>query len=180
MSKTITKQYFARDTLLVARSLIGCVLNCDSCSGRIVEVEAYTDDEASHGHRRTERSALMHDTYGHVYVYFIYGMYHCLNFTTDRNSSGAVLIRAIEPLSGIEIMQHRRKTANLRNLCSGPGKLCQAFAIDMSFNGSRIGEKITLKQGISKTIATSSRVGIKKATELEWRFFEKDNPFVSR
>ena len=180
MPKSLTKQYFARDTLLVARSLIGCHLTCGPCSGRIIEVEAYTTDEASHGHRRTSRSALMHDTFGHVYVYFIYGMYHCLNFTTDKNGSGAVLIRGIEPLAGLEIMQRRRKTDSLRNLCSGPGKLCQAFGIDKSFNGSPVGEKITLQKGASTSIAASPRIGIRKAADLEWRFFEKGNPFISR
>lgn len=180
MAKVITKQYFARETLLVARSLIGAILTCGPCSGRIVEVEAYTDDAASHGHHRTERSALMHDTFGHVYVYFIYGMYHCLNFTTDKHNTGAVLIRALEPLSGIELMQQRRKTHSLRKLCSGPGKLCQALAIDLSYNGAPIGAQISLREGSNNGVASSSRIGIKKAIDLEWRFFETNSPFVSR
>lgn len=143
-------------------------------------MEAYTDDPASHGHRRTERSAIMHDTYGHVYVYFIYGANHCLNFTTERNHVGAILIRAVEPLSGINLMQSRRGIEEVRSLCNGPGKLCQAFAIDLACNGSKIGDQIKLYHGQSKSIATGPRIGITKATELPWRFFERDNPFVSR
>src|SRR3989339_208313 len=106
MAKLVVNQFFARETLKVAKDLIGTILTFGNCSGRIVEVEAYTNDEASHAHRRTDRSAIMYDTFGHVYVYFIYGMYHCLNFTTEKKGKpGAVLIRAAEPLSGMELMK---------------------------------------------------------------------------
>jgi DNA-3-methyladenine glycosylase len=179
VTKPIPKQFFARETLAVAKDLIGAVLTIGACSGRIVEVEAYTDDEASHGYRRTDRSAIMYDTFGHVYVYFIYGMYHCLNFTTDKSRSGAVLIRAIEPLSGMEIMKKRRGVVDNKKLCNGPGKLCKAFNIDLTLNGTRVGDKVKLFKGSRGEVLTSPRIGIKKATELNWRFYEADNPFVS-
>jgi DNA-3-methyladenine glycosylase len=145
-----------------------------------VEVEAYTDDPASHGYRRTERSAIMHDTYGHIYVYFIYGMYHCLNFTTDKDQVGAILVRAVEPLSGLQLMKKRRGIDSETKLCNGPGKLCQAFDININVNHSRVGEYLRLYHGRAEEILSSPRIGITKATDLHWRFFEKDSPFVSR
>jgi DNA-3-methyladenine glycosylase len=180
MPKQLNTTFFARSTLVIAPELIGKIMDYNGCTGRIVEVEAYTDDEASHGFRRTERSAIMHDTYGHIYVYFIYGMYHCINFTTEKNSVGAILIRAVEPLSGLELMQKRRGMQESKKLCSGPGKLCQAFGINISLNHSRVGEKLKLYEGQAGKIATSPRIGITKATDLCWRFFEKDNPYVSK
>jgi DNA-3-methyladenine glycosylase len=172
--------FFARPTLQVAPLLIGNLLAVGRVSGRIVEVEAYTDDPASHGHRRTERSAIMHDTFGYAYVYFIYGMYHCLNFTTDRAHVGAVLIRAVEPLTGVEIMRRRRGVAESHRLCNGPGKLCEAFGIDLSYNWTKVGERVRLYEGEARAVATSPRIGISKAADLHWRFFEEGNPFVSR
>jgi DNA-3-methyladenine glycosylase len=176
----VKQSFFSNSTLEVAPKLIGNVLEVGRCRGRIVEVEAYTDDPASHGFRRTERSAIMFETCGYVYVYFIYGMYHCLNFTTDRHRVGAVLIRAIEPLDGISLMQKRRGVHDVKKLCDGPGKLCEAFGLDLSFNWTKIGERAKLYQGASGLVTTSPRVGITKAADLHWRFFEAGNPFVSR
>lgn len=164
----------------MAPRLIGKVIEFGGCRGRIVEVEAYTDDPASHGHRRTARSAIMYETFGYVYVYFIYGMYHCLNFTTDKSAVGAVLIRAVEPLDGIELMRKRRGVEDIHKLCSGPGKLCQAFGIDLSLNLTRVGERLKLYDGPVGLVTTSPRIGIAKARDLHWRFFEAGNPFVSR
>src|SRR3989339_935802 len=128
--KLLPPSFFAGDTITVAKELLGKVISVNGCTARIVETEAYGKDPASHAFTRTERSALMYDTYGHVYIYLIYGMYNCLNFTTETHGKpGAVLIRALEPLTEIETMQKRRKTNNLHNLCSGPGKLCQALNI---------------------------------------------------
>ena len=180
MPRLLRPDFFAPPTLRVAPLLIGKVLVAGSVSGRIVEVEAYTDDPASHGHRRTERSAIMHETFGYVYVYFIYGMYHCLNFTTDRAHVGAVLIRAVEPLTGIEIMRRQRGVVESHRLCNGPGKLCEAFGIDLSYNWTKVGDRLRLYDGAAGTVATSPRVGITKAADLHWRFFEEGNPFVSR
>ncbi len=176
----LTDSFFAGPTPDVAPALIGCILKVGQTAGRIVEVEAYTDDDASHGARRTTRSNIMHDTYGMVYVYFVYGMYHCLNFTTDRRNVGAVLIRAVEPVDGIALMRRRRKLSDIRSLCNGPGKLCVAFRINERMNWSAVGDKVQVFRGVRGEIATGPRIGIAKATDLHWRFYERDNPFVSR
>jgi len=180
MPKAVATEFFAEPTLDVAPRLIGMVIEANGVSGRIVEVEAYTNDAASHAFRRTARSAIMFDTYGHVYVYFIYGTNYCLNFTTECHHVGAVLIRAVEPLSGISLMQERRGLENVRLLCNGPGKLCKAFGIDLAFTGSAVGDEIRLYHGRAKAIATGPRIGITKAMDLPWRFWEEGNLFVSR
>ena len=180
MPRSVSTRLFSLPTLDVAPQLIGKILDVDGVRGRIVEVEAYTDDPASHGYRRTERSEIMFETYGHVYVYFIYGMYHCLNFTTDREHVGAILIRAVEPLAGIELMQKRRGIHDVKKLCNGPGKLCEAFGIDLDFNWTKIGERIKLYHGKHGLVRTSPRIGITKAADLHWRFFEAGSPFVGR
>jgi DNA-3-methyladenine glycosylase len=177
----LAADFFARDTIEVARDLIGTTLVVGNCQGRIVETEAYTTDAASHSVTRRNQSQTMRETFGRVYVYFIYGMYYCLNFTTDRTGPGAVLIRAAEPLRGIEQMSVRRGTTDLRLLASGPGRLCQAFGIDLDFNGERIGRKIKLKARVDAPhVGVSRRIGISAATDLEWRFFDRDSRFVSR
>jgi DNA-3-methyladenine glycosylase len=175
------KTFFARDTVTVARDLIGAVLTVGECQGRIVEVEAYTTDAAAHSVTRRNTATLMTETFGHIYVYLIYGTSYCLNFTTEEKGVGAVLIRAAEPLSGIPVMQQRRGTEDLRKLASGPGRLCQAFGIDLGFKGERIGKRLKLKQGAALAeICASPRIGISKATDLPWRFYEAGNRFVSR
>jgi len=177
----LNKSFFCGDTVSVARNLIGTVLVVGECSGRIVEVEAYTTDAAAHSITRRNTASLMTETFGHIYVYLIYGMYYCLNFTTERHGVGAVLIRAAEPLSGIPRMQRRRGTTDPRKLASGPGRLCEAFGIDHQLNGDPIGERLKLKQGsVLSEIRSGPRIGISKATDLHWRFYEADNPFVSR
>ncbi|MBI3649864.1 MAG: DNA-3-methyladenine glycosylase [Acidobacteria bacterium] len=176
----LKRAFFARDTVTVAQDLIGTTLFTGNCSGRIVETEAYTTDAASHAVTRFKQAQIMRETYGHVYVYLIYGMYFCLNFTTDANSPGAVLIRALEPLRGVEEMKQRRNNDDVKKLTSGPGRLTQALAIDLSFNGKAIGREIKLQERKdTPIIAASPRIGISKATELPWRFFEPGNPFVS-
>ena len=123
----------------------------------------------------------MRQTFGYVYVYFIYGMYYCLNFTTDRDGAGAVLIRAAEPMRGLDLMRERRGIEDTRKLASGPGKLCQAFGIDLSFNGERIGRRIKVhNRNITPDVSSSKRIGITRATDLEWRFYDPSSPFVSR
>src|SRR3989344_4987820 len=174
--------FFARDTVTVAQDLLGKIISINGMLARIVETEAYGRDPASHAYTRTERSALMYDTHGHVYVYLIYGMYWCLNFTSDKDEAGAVLIRAVEPLIGIETMKKNRKTEKITDLCSGPGKLCSALGIDKQYNGLQLGKEIKVFDDgfkVSK-IAASSRIGIKDALELQWRFFLEGNEFVSR
>ena len=178
--KQLDKSFFKRDTVKVSKELLGKLMEVNGHIGRIVETEAYKDDQASHARKMTGRSRLMYETYGHIYVYMIYGMYHCLNFTSDTKP-GAVLIRAVEPLERIEEMMKRRDTDKITDLCSGPGKLCQALNIDNRFNGIEIGKDIKLyDDGFKPDIAKSSRIGISTATDLEWRFFIKDSMFLSR
>ena len=174
-------EFFARDTVTVARDLIGTTLVAGHCAGRIVETEAYTTDAASHSVMRSQKAAIMRETFGHVYVYLIYGMYYCLNFTTERDGVGAVLIRAVEPTRGIDRMRQRRGISDIRKLASGPGRLCEAFGIDLAINGKPLGRNLKLL-GRTETpsISSSQRIGITRATELEWRFFETGNPYVSR
>ncbi len=180
--KELSPTFFARDTVTVAQELLGKIISVNGMKARIVETEAYGKDPASHAYTRTERSALMHDTHGHVYVYLIYGMYWCLNFTSDKNEAGAVLMRSVEPLSGIEQMKRNRKIEKITNLCSGPGKLCSALGIDKRYNGLKLGKEIKLFDDGYKVerIANSSRIGIKDALELQWRFFIEGNEYVSR
>ena len=179
---SLPSAFFARDTVLVARDLLGKVISIKGVRARIVETEAYGKDPASHAYTRTERSALMFDTYGHIYVYLIYGMYHCLNFTTEKDQPGAVLIRAVEPLSGMEVMKQRRKTDVVYDLCSGPGKLCSALGIDRSLNGQKVGKEIKVYDDgfVLGKIKTSSRIGIKDALDLQWRFYIEGNEWVSK
>lgn len=180
--KELSSSFFAQDTLMVAQQLLGKIISVNGMQARIVETEAYGRDPASHAYTKTERSKIMYETYGHVYVYLIYGMYWCLNFTSDQKEAGAVLIRAVEPLTGIEQMKLIRKTDKLHHLCSGPGKLCLALGIDKKYNGLKLGKEIkVLDDGfkVSK-ITTSSRIGIKDALDLQWRFFIEGNEFVSR
>jgi DNA-3-methyladenine glycosylase len=174
-------EFFARETLAVARELVGTVLILDDCAARIVETEAYTTDAASHAVTRRHKAAIMRETFGHVYVYSIYGMHVCLNFTTERDGTGAVLIRSGEPLAGIGRMARRRGTRDERLLTSGPGRLCQAFGIDASYNAEPVGRRIRLLACAPKApIVEGPRIGISRAAELPWRFFEEGNRFVSR
>ncbi len=180
--KELSPSFFARDTVTAAKELLGKVISVNGMFARIVETEAYGRDPASHAYTKTERSALMYDTYGHVYVYLIYGMYWCLNFTSDQHDAGAVLIRAVEPLSGAEKMKKNRKIENITNLCSGPGKLCRAMGIDKRFNGLKLGKGIKVFDDGFKVgkINAGSRIGIKDALDLQWRFFIEGNGFVSK
>lgn len=179
--RELTKEFFAAGTLSVARKLLGTVLSHNDCKGIIVETEAYKTDDASHYSTRRHKAKALTDTYGHVYIYLNYGMYNLLNFTTERNGIGAVLIRAVEPLEGIEFMQKRRNTTDLLNLTNGPGKLCQAFGIGSELNNQIVGDSITLFHRRSKPeIEESARIGITKARDLNWRFFIKSNEYVSK
>src|SRR6185436_11131335 len=142
----LTLEFFARDTLTVSRDLIGAALVVGECEGRIVETEAYTTDAASHSVLRSRQAAAMRETFGHVYVYMIYGVHYCLNITTERDGVGAALIRAVEPTSGIDIMMKRRGVTDLKKLATGPGRLAQAFGIDLRMNGARVGREIKIKE----------------------------------
>ncbi len=180
--KLLQKEFFARDTVQVAQDLLGKIISVNGFLGRIVETEAYSKDPASHAFKKTERSKLMFETYGHVYVYLIYGMYNCINFTTEETEPGAVLIRAVEPLNKIEELKKIRKNSKVNNLCSGPGKLCMAFGINRNLNGLELGNEVKVFDDGFRvySIGKSSRIGIKDALHLEWRFFIDGNEHVSK
>jgi len=171
--------FFGQPTLRVAPALIGCLLRFRSGLVRIVEVEAYTDDEASHGFRRTARSAIMHDSFGHVYVYRSYGVHVCLNFTTDRKNCGAVLIRAAEPLEGLGSMRRRRGDVETHKLLCGPGNLTRALGITLELNETMIGAKLEVITSAPSDVVCTKRIGISKAKDLHWRFFDPNSLSLS-
>jgi DNA-3-methyladenine glycosylase len=176
-----------RDALGAARSLLGWQLIHVSPEGRtaghIVETEAYTqDDPASHAFGGPRgRNRVMFGPAGLIYVYFTYGMHYCLNVVTGPAGHGqAVLIRALEPTEGIELMLHRRKT-DIARLTNGPAKLVQAMGITKEHNGLALGTSLKLIPGIvPRKIITTTRVGISRAAGLPRRFYIADNPHVSR
>lgn len=173
--------FFSRNTIEVAIDLLGKEIRYNGCSGVIVETEAYRDDPASHYVRRSKKAQMLRNTFGHIYIFLIYGRYFCLNFTTESEGIGAILIRAVEPTGGVEVMKERRKTENLYNMTNGPGKVGQAFDIGMELLGNPVGRSLKIFHRIeSPPIHRSQRIGISKAKDLEWRFFISGNPFVSR
>jgi len=186
--------FYKRDTIKVAKELLGKVLirktgKNEYLSGRIVEVEAYMGDHdpACHAYQKvTGRSSTLYEDGGTIYVYFIYGNYYCFNIVTETKGIGsAVLIRAIEPLEGIEIMKELRpKVRNSHDLTNGPSKFCLAFDIDKSFNGKKLSEDgIFISNPLKKEkfdIKTSKRIGINVGKDFPYRFFIKNNPFVTK
>jgi DNA-3-methyladenine glycosylase len=192
----LRRDFYRRSTLTVARELLGQrlvrVVDGQRLSGLIVEVEAYIgeDDAACHAAcGRTPRNEAMYGSPGHAYVYFIYGMHHCLNVVTEETGfPAAVLIRALEPLEGLDIMRRYRSGRPDRELTNGPAKLCQALAIDRGFNRVDLctGEVLFIEEGrmvAQEEVGTSPRIGIKAgelAMSVPWRFYLQGNAFVSR
>jgi DNA-3-methyladenine glycosylase len=196
----LPRGFYARETLTVARSLLGRrlvrVLDGERISGRIVETEAYIgeDDEASHASPGpTERNASMYMEAGHGYVYLIYGMYHCFNIVTERAGfPAAVLVRALEPVEGLDLMRERRGPVGARSeteLTSGPGRLCQALAIDRHQDGVDLcapDSPLFLEPGepaAAGAVAAGPRVNVRgdrAAVEAPWGFWIEGNPHVSR
>jgi DNA-3-methyladenine glycosylase len=180
MQVTLT-EFFLRPATAVASELIGAELLVDGVGGPIVESEAYErDDPASHAFRgETPRNAAMFGPPAFAYVYRSYGIHWCLNFVCLPGS--AVLLRALEPRHGIEAMQARRGTEDLRKLCSGPGRLCQALGIDGSLDGRSLDAapfRLILRGGHAD-ISIGPRVGITKALDRHWRFGLAGSPFLS-
>lgn len=186
----LPRSFFARETRLVARALLGQVVVHDAAegltAGRIVETEAYLgpEDLASHAAtRRKERIAIMWREPGTAYVYRSYGIHAMLNVVAQPSEAiGAVLIRALEPLAGIPLMQERRGIDDLRALCSGPGKLCQAMAIRLDQQGTDLVNSDTLwfaPGNPASDISVSGRIGISQAKDDPWRYWESGSPYVS-
>ena len=181
--RPLPRSWFEEPPEKLAPKLLGKIIRKGAGAGIIVETEAYGTDPASHAYKVTPRSAIMRDTYGRWYVYFTYGMHYCANVTCAKGGIGAVLIRAVEPIEGIAVMKRRRGTDVLRNLCSGPAKFCEAFGITKEENGLPVADDFAIYDAptiAKKDIGVSGRIGIKNGTELPWRFYVKDNPFVSR
>lgn len=202
--KRLTRSFFEQDTLTVAKELLGTYIvkeiNGKVCVGKIVETEAYTgiNDKASHayGNRRTNRTEVMYGKAGCAYIYLIYGMYHLLNIVTNKeNEPECVLIRAIEPIKGIEEMMKARfkqpmnvlSPSKQKQLSNGPGKLCQALSITKEMSGYDLCAVhqtffYLLDKKEQLDYIQTTRINIDYAEEAKnylYRFYEKDNPFVS-
>lgn len=200
--KTLGREFYNIDSLIVAEKLLGKVLvhevGGQKISAKIVETEAYmgVEDKAAHsyGGKRTKRVEVMYGGPGFSYVFMIYGMYYCFNVVTrEEGIPQAVLIRAVEPIGGLEFMAQNRfkKTYNqltlqqIKGLTNGPGKLCQAFLIDKNLNGEDLcGSRLYIEEGENEkiNIISAKRVGIDYAQEAKdypWRFYIEDNKYVS-
>jgi DNA-3-methyladenine glycosylase len=191
MQNVLPKEFYEKhDTLTLAKQLLGCTLVRESIEGRtsgiIVETEAYLqNDPACHAYRKKSvRNAPMFESAGVSYVYLIYGLHHCFNIVSGAEGIGeAVLIRALEPTEGIELMQERRRTKDLRNLCSGPAKLVQAMGITKDFNFVSMDSDNFYcheSQLADYQTITTTRIGITQGADLPYRFYIEGNAFVSR
>lgn len=193
--KKLDRSFYNRNVLTVAEEILGKILVHKTpegmTKGRIVEVEAYdgTMDKAAHAYPNllTDRTRIQFGEGGYTYVYLIYGMYHCMNIVTGNvDEPQVLLLRALEPVEGIELMEKRRKTTKHKNLCSGPGKLCQAMGITGEDYGKDLcGNEIYLEDApalLAENILRSKRINIdyaEEAKEFLWRYTIKDDPFVS-
>ena len=189
----LARSFYERDTVRVAKELLSKVLvrriGSTVLEGIIVETEAYggENDPASHAYRGpTRRNRVMYGPPGHAYVYFTYGMHYCLNVKTEPTGQpGAVLMRAAQPIRGIERMKKERRTERIKDLANGPAKLAQAFIVTKALNGHdlTVGRKLFIVETTNPEpldIASTSRIGIRVGLEKTWRFFIKGNRFVSK
>ncbi len=189
----LPSHFYDNETTAVAQALLGKLLVHETpagiLAGRIVETEAYlADDPACHAHggKNTPRTAVMFGPPGAAYIYLIYGKHNCFNVVTGPAGTGeAVLIRALEPIYGMELMQNYRNQLALHNLCSGPGKLVYAMGITRALNAQSLMEPPLylaepLVESEALQIITTMRIGIAKGAALPLRFYIKDNSFISR
>jgi DNA-3-methyladenine glycosylase len=186
-SPIIPASFFERDPLICARELIGAELIWGNCSGVLVETEAYNaiNDEACHTFMRpSTRAFIERSKAGAAYVYFNYGMHWMLNVLVKGRENGFVLIRALEPRSGIERMKERRKLDDLKRLCSGPGKLTQALDISDRHHEmdlcSDVRHCFARNTNMSVDVVADARIGIRRSAHYPWRFTLRGSPFVSR
>jgi len=179
------RDFFARSVHAVAPELLGAVLTVDGVGGTIVEVEAYDgEDPASHGFRgQTTRNASMFGPPGHAYVYRSYGIHWCLNLVCeDEGRAAAVLLRALEPVEGVERMRVRRGLDGLRLLCAGPGRLCQALGVTREHDGLALDAPPFELQASAEPVpvATGPRIGISVAGDVPWRYGVAGSRYLSR
>jgi DNA-3-methyladenine glycosylase len=185
---TLDPAFYARSVHDVARDLVGCVVRHGETAGRIVETESYHMEEpACHAFAGlTSRTRALFGPPGHAYVYFSYGIHSLLNAVAESEGVGAaVLIRALEPVEGVELMRDRRRVAGDEELCNGPGKLTQALGIGLSLNGTSLVDgpiEVLRREPGARVprIVVGERIGITKAAELPWRFCDADSRHVSR
>jgi DNA-3-methyladenine glycosylase len=190
--RPLPRSFFARDTLEVTRDVLGTLIVHDTTEGRlvgrIVEVEAYVGEEDAACHAAagyTSRTAPLYGPPGHAYVYFIYGMHYCFNVVTrPAGLPSAVLVRAVEPVCGIELMRARRPTRHDRELTNGPAKLVRALAIGPEHNRADLTRgPLTLRAGSpvpDSEVEWAPRIGVREAADLPYRAYVKGNPYVSR
>jgi DNA-3-methyladenine glycosylase len=184
-TRALPAELFARSVHEVAPELIGVTLLVDGVGGRIVEAEAYDhEDPASHGYRgRTPRNAAMFGPPGHAYVYRSYGIHWCLNLVCEEEgTANAVLLRALEPTHGLDVMREQRGLEDPRLLCSGPGRLCQALGVTREHDGLPLDRPPfeLLERDRDVEVVAGPRIGITRAAELPWRYVEAGSRFVSR
>ncbi|MDF2801352.1 MAG: 3-methyladenine glycosylase [Anaerocolumna sp.] len=190
----LTRKFYLEDGVTLAKNLIGKVLVHESADGIskgiIVETEAYMGaiDDAAHSYKgKSGRTSVQYGSGGFAYIYLIYGMHYCMNIVANvEDRPEAVLIRALEPIEGIDIMKIRRKTDKIHNLCNGPGKLCQAMGIDKRHYGIDLcGETMYVedsKENIQTEVIASKRINIDYAEQSKdnlWRFTPEGNKFIS-
>jgi DNA-3-methyladenine glycosylase len=189
-ARKLTRSFYHRETLVVARELIGKYIVYQTARGRlsarIVEVEAYIGEEDPACHAAcgpTDRNRLMYGKPGVAYIYFIYGMYHCLNFVTERDGfPAAVLLRAAEPVEGVDHMRSGLSQQSEHALLSGPGKFCRGFGLSRKQNGldlTRAELYLEDRYEAPPRVGTSKRIGIRRGAERPWRFFDADSVAVS-
>lgn len=194
----LPSEFYNRNVTVVAKALLGKIFIRKTkqglLSGKIVEVEAYDgkNDKASHSFNgKTNRNQIMFGKAGHLYVYFTYGMHYCANVVTGKENFGAaVLVRALEPIDGMHIMSMNRfgkriiSDNELLNLCNGPAKICQSFSITRESNGANLCSDefyIINSTPVPKSkIISTTRIGIKKSIDLPWRYYIKDNLYISK
>ncbi len=178
------RSFFARPAPELAHDLIGALLLFDGVGGIIVETEAYDrDDPASHSFRgQTPRNAAMFGPCGHAYIYRSYGIHWCLNVVCDAEPGSAVLVRAVQPTAGLALMRARRGVLDVRRLCSGPGRLCQALALTGAADGLPLDEPpFRLETGSAPAgVVSGRRVGISRGVDTPWRFALAGSAFLSR
>ena len=182
---TLGRDFFARSVHEVAPELLGATLLVDGVGGIVVEVEAYDrEDPASHGYRgRTRRNSAMFGPPGHAYVYRSYGIHWCLNLVCgEEGEPSAVLVRALEPTHGVDAMRRLRGTDQIRLLCSGPGRLCQALGVTGESDGAPLDEPPfqLVRREVEPDIVATARIGITRAAEVPWRYVVRGSPYLSR